>query len=195
MKRAYKYRFYPTDDQVQVLAQTFGATRYVYNRALAERSRAYTQEQKKITYADSARWVAQWRGSDDTPWLADVASVPLQQAVRQLQAAYLKQETSGANQNPLDLSVGSFNRSFGWQLREHLLASRSEPIKIPNKVDFGLPISNWPLAKRLTRAPLRRGSSAVGGWLTAGFFGKRDYVQLTAMHYIPRCRTGRQRGM
>lgn len=33
MKLAFKYRFYPTEDQAQVLARTFGCVRYVYNMA------------------------------------------------------------------------------------------------------------------------------------------------------------------
>ncbi|WP_245372499.1 helix-turn-helix domain-containing protein [Pseudomonas aeruginosa] len=32
--RAYKYRFYPTSEQAQLLAQTFGCTRFVYNYVL-----------------------------------------------------------------------------------------------------------------------------------------------------------------
>jgi putative transposase len=31
VKRAYRYRFYPTDEQKQQLARTFGCCRYVYN--------------------------------------------------------------------------------------------------------------------------------------------------------------------
>ena len=46
LKRAYKYRFYPTPEQADLLNRTFGSVRYVYNRALAERSRAWTQEQE-----------------------------------------------------------------------------------------------------------------------------------------------------
>ena len=34
MLRAYKYRIYPTDEQKQKLAKTFGCCRYVYNSAL-----------------------------------------------------------------------------------------------------------------------------------------------------------------
>ena len=37
VKRAYKYRFYPTPGQAGLLNRTFGSVRYVYNRALAER--------------------------------------------------------------------------------------------------------------------------------------------------------------
>ncbi|OUS94747.1 helix-turn-helix domain-containing protein, partial [Rhodococcus sp. NCIMB 12038] len=43
VKRAFKYRFYPTAVQAEQLARTFGCTRYVYNRALAERTRAWSQ--------------------------------------------------------------------------------------------------------------------------------------------------------
>jgi len=89
IRRAYKYRFYPTEEQGTELARTFGSVRYVYNRALAERSRAYTHEQRKVTYAESARWVAQWRHDPETQWLGEIASVPLQQAVRQLQTSYV----------------------------------------------------------------------------------------------------------
>ena len=89
VKRAYKYRFYPSAEQEQELARTFGCVRYVYNRALAERSRAYTQEQKRIGYAESARWLAVWRHDPETEWLSETASVPQQQAIRQLQTAYL----------------------------------------------------------------------------------------------------------
>ena len=37
VKRAYRYRFYPTPEQAGLLNRMFGSVRYVYNRALAER--------------------------------------------------------------------------------------------------------------------------------------------------------------
>lgn len=40
-KKGYKYRIYPTASQVQLLNQTFGCCRYVYNRALAESKTEY----------------------------------------------------------------------------------------------------------------------------------------------------------
>jgi putative transposase len=39
-QRAYRYRFYPTPDQEDLLAHTFGCTRYVYNWALRLRTDA-----------------------------------------------------------------------------------------------------------------------------------------------------------
>ncbi len=39
-QKAYKYRFYPTSEQVLLLIRTMGCTRLVYNRALAFRTEA-----------------------------------------------------------------------------------------------------------------------------------------------------------
>ncbi|MFF3733081.1 helix-turn-helix domain-containing protein, partial [Streptomyces sp. NPDC002476] len=38
VKRAFKYRFYPTDVQAAELSRTFGCVRKVYNLALAART-------------------------------------------------------------------------------------------------------------------------------------------------------------
>jgi putative transposase len=39
-QKAYKYRFSATEEQVSILAKTFGCCRYVYNWALRERTDA-----------------------------------------------------------------------------------------------------------------------------------------------------------
>ena len=52
VKRAYRYRFYPTDEQAKNLAQTFGCTRYVYNWALHRRKRAYFDSRVKLSTKD-----------------------------------------------------------------------------------------------------------------------------------------------
>ncbi len=41
VKRAFKYRFCPTDGQAAELSRTFGCVRLVYNKALEERTRAW----------------------------------------------------------------------------------------------------------------------------------------------------------
>jgi len=41
VKRAYRYRSYPTDEQAAELPRTFGCVRYVYNKALEERTAAW----------------------------------------------------------------------------------------------------------------------------------------------------------
>jgi putative transposase len=89
VKRAYKYRFYPSPDQADLLNRTFGCVRYVYNRALAERSRAWTQEQKRVTFAGTCRMLTEWKAEPETAWLYEVSNVALQQGLQHLQTAYV----------------------------------------------------------------------------------------------------------
>lgn len=89
MKRAYRYRCYPTPEQAQQLARTFGCVRYVYNRALAERSRAWTQEQRRVTHAETDKMLTTWKRDPDTEWLTEPSKGPLQATLRNLQTAYV----------------------------------------------------------------------------------------------------------
>ncbi|MEV0235612.1 RNA-guided endonuclease TnpB family protein [Nonomuraea sp. NPDC050786] len=88
VKRAYKYRFYPTPEQASELARTFGCVRLVYNKALEERTRAYTQQGRRISYVESSARLTEWKRSGKYDFLSEVSSVPLQQALRHLQAAF-----------------------------------------------------------------------------------------------------------
>ncbi|MEU1276264.1 helix-turn-helix domain-containing protein, partial [Streptomyces sp. NPDC005799] len=54
VKRAFRYRFYPTDEQAAELSRTFGCVRLVYNKALEERTRAWYGEQRRISYVQSS---------------------------------------------------------------------------------------------------------------------------------------------
>jgi putative transposase len=89
VKRAYRYRFYPTLEQAGLLNRTFGCVRYVYNRALAERSRAWTQEQERVTFAGTCRMLTAWKAEPETAWLYEVSNVALQQGLQHLQQAFV----------------------------------------------------------------------------------------------------------
>jgi putative transposase len=89
VKRAYRYRFYPSREQADLLNRTFGCVRYVYNRALAERSRAWTQEQKRVTFAGTCRMLTAWKSEPETAWLHEVSNVALQQGLQHLQHAFV----------------------------------------------------------------------------------------------------------
>ena len=80
-KRAYKYRFYPTDAQAQNLACTFGCCRFVYNWALKRRKDAYFQSGKRLSHQDLSAAITALKKEEGTAWLREVASVPLQQAL------------------------------------------------------------------------------------------------------------------
>jgi putative transposase len=50
IQRAYKFRFYPTTEQENLLRRTMGCVRLVYNKALATKTEGWYQRQKRIDY-------------------------------------------------------------------------------------------------------------------------------------------------
>ncbi|MEU6091705.1 RNA-guided endonuclease TnpB family protein [Streptomyces sp. NPDC047085] len=87
VKRAFKYRFYPTDAQAAELSRTFGCVRKVYNMALAARTEAWAR-QERVNYNQTSAMLTAWKKTEELAYLNDVSSVPLQQALRHLQAAF-----------------------------------------------------------------------------------------------------------
>ncbi|TDD09469.1 transposase [Nonomuraea diastatica] len=88
VKRACKYRFHPTPGQASELARTFGCVRLVHNKALEKRSRAYALEGRRVSYVESSARLTEWKRSGEFDFLSEVSSVPLQQALRHLQAGF-----------------------------------------------------------------------------------------------------------
>jgi putative transposase len=88
-KRAYKFRFYPTDEQKRILARTFGCCRFVYNWALRKKTDAYYNERQRLYYKDLSEALTHLKQQEGLSWLSEVSSVPLQQALRHLDKAFL----------------------------------------------------------------------------------------------------------
>ncbi|MBG1271456.1 RNA-guided endonuclease InsQ/TnpB family protein [Nostoc sp. WHI] len=85
MKARYQYRFYPTDQQQQSLAQLFGCVRVVWNDALA----VCKQSEKKPKSAELQKLViTQAKKTEKRVWLSEVSNIPLQQSVADLEIAF-----------------------------------------------------------------------------------------------------------
>lgn len=88
VKRAFKYRFYPTEAQAVELSRTFGCVRKVYNLALAARSEAWYQRGERVNYHATSAMLTAWKKTEELAFLNEVSAVPLQQTLRHLQAAF-----------------------------------------------------------------------------------------------------------
>jgi putative transposase len=88
VKRAFKYRFYPSDAQAAQFLRTFGCVRTVYNLALQARTTAWFTERRRINYVQTSALLTAWKKTEEYAYLAEVSSVPLQQALRHLQGAF-----------------------------------------------------------------------------------------------------------
>ncbi len=134
-KRAYKYRFYPTEEQKHILARTFGCCRYVYNWALRLRTDAYYQENKRLYYNDVSVALTHLKKQEDTAWLSEVSSVPLQQALRHLDRAFIhffegraKYPTFKKKCNQQSATYA--DTAFRWDGKTLTLAKMTEPLEI-----------------------------------------------------------------
>jgi len=134
-ERAYRYRFYPTEEQEQLLRRTLGCVRLVYNKALHTRTEGWYERQERIDYKQTSGMLTQWKKQEDLQFLNEVSSVPLQQGLRNLQKAFtnfwaglarypnFKKKRSGGS--------AEFTRSaFRWKDGQLWLAKCSEPLPI-----------------------------------------------------------------
>lgn len=132
-KRAYKFRFYPTDEQKRILAQTFGCVRYVYNWGLYTRSFAYKERGEKLYYNQLAAMLPDLK--KEHPWLSEVSSVTLQQSLRHLDTAFknffegrAKYPHFKKKQNAQSATYAS--NAFKWENGQLTLAKMNKPLDI-----------------------------------------------------------------
>jgi putative transposase len=136
VKRAFRYRFYPTSEQAAEIARTFGCARLVYNRALEERTRAWYQEQRRVSYVETSAMLTAWKRTEELAFLGEVSSVPLQQALRHLQTAFANFFAKRAayprfKSRKKSRQSAEYTRSaFTWRDGRLTLAKTSEPLAI-----------------------------------------------------------------
>ncbi|WP_229813399.1 RNA-guided endonuclease InsQ/TnpB family protein [Lentzea flava] len=136
MKRAFRYRFYPTGAQAAELLRTFGCVRKVYNLALEARTQAWTLRRERIGYEATSALLTAWKRTEELAFLRDVSSVPLQQGLRHLQMAYTNFFAKRARyprfkSRKKSRASAEYTRSaFRWRDGELTLAKMAEPLNI-----------------------------------------------------------------
>ena len=134
-QRAYKYRFYPTEEQERILAKTFGCVRYVYNWALRLKTDAYYADGKRLYYKDLSAQLTELKRMPATIWLNEVSSVALQQSLRHLEKAFIH-FFEGHGEYPQfhkkhgKQSASFVSSAFKWNAHGITLAKMSEPLNI-----------------------------------------------------------------
>ncbi|MGV0029276.1 RNA-guided endonuclease InsQ/TnpB family protein [Phormidesmis priestleyi] len=88
MRSSYSILIYPTPEQETLLRRTMGCTRLVYNRALALRTDAWYNDQKRVGYRETSASLTEWKKDESLSFLNEVSCVPLQQGLRHLQTAF-----------------------------------------------------------------------------------------------------------
>ena len=83
---ATRIRLYPDLEQREALARQFGCARFVWNRALSLKQRAYAQRAESLSIYALKAMLPQWK--EELPWLAEADSQALQQSILNLGRAY-----------------------------------------------------------------------------------------------------------
>ncbi|MEU6038329.1 RNA-guided endonuclease TnpB family protein [Actinomadura sp. NPDC047616] len=136
VKRAYLYRFYPTEEQATALSRTFGCVRKVYNLALHARSEAWTLRRERVGYNATSAMLTAWKKTPELAYLKEVSSVPLQQALRHLNAAFIAFWNKHAgyprfkSRKKSRASAEYTRAAFRWRNGELTLAKMAEPLHI-----------------------------------------------------------------
>jgi len=88
IQRSYQFRFYPSAIQVVLLAQYFGAARWVWNTALAFRTHWYKALGERVTGVDFSRELTFLKRLAPFAWLAAVPATVLTQSLRDQDQAF-----------------------------------------------------------------------------------------------------------
>jgi putative transposase len=150
----YKFRLYPSVEQKELLARTFGHTRFVYNQCLGRAIADY--EARKANPALPKYGVS---GFDfinripalkaEYPWLAEVSSVALQQSAKDLGKAYkrfFKPNAKGRRAGFPRFKKRNSRQSF--RLTNNAFTLKSEN----GKTYFSIAKSPFPIDVRWSRA-------------------------------------------
>lgn len=78
--KGFKFRIEPNAEQRKQLAIEFGNCRWLWNRCLDLRSKAWEERQERHTYVSLNRKVTEWKRGE-FPWLADSAACTLTQCL------------------------------------------------------------------------------------------------------------------
>lgn len=86
MHKAFKFRIYPTKEQVELINKTFGCSRFVFNYFLVKWDEAYEQTGKGLSYNACAKQLTQLK--KELSWLKEVDATALQNSLKRLDNAF-----------------------------------------------------------------------------------------------------------
>lgn len=90
IRRAYKFRIYPNEEQKQRLSVYFGNVRFVYNYFLNERKEQYSSTGKSDNYYAQQHKLTLLKQQEKYSFLNQTACITLQASLRNLENAYTR---------------------------------------------------------------------------------------------------------
>lgn len=129
MNKGVKFRIYPNKEQQNLINQTLGCCRLIYNMGLDMRSKAF-KNGKKINYSKTCTMLTKLKRSDKFSFLRDVDSVALQQSLRNLDQGFVNFFQKRAR-HPRFKSKHSNNQSYRTMNQNNKIRIVGKYIKLP----------------------------------------------------------------
>lgn len=88
MFKSFVFQLNPTHEQIISINNHLGCSRFIYNWGLNEKSKAYKDNQSKLSCFDLAKLLTGLKQQTEFDWLRDVQTQSLQMSLRNLDNAY-----------------------------------------------------------------------------------------------------------
>ena len=88
MNKGVKFRVYPNKEQQNLINQTLGCCRFVYNLGLDMRNKAF-EDGEKVNYSKTSAMLTELKRTDEFSFLRNADAVALQQSLRDLDKGFV----------------------------------------------------------------------------------------------------------
>lgn len=129
MVKGVQFRIYPNKEQQNIIQQTFGCVRFVYNQGLAYRISEY-EKGNSIAYKETSAMLTAMKHSGDFDFLKNADGVALQQSLRDLDKAY-KNFFSKKASFPKYKSKHNHKKSYRTQNSHNAITVKESSVKLP----------------------------------------------------------------
>ena len=129
MQKGIKFRIYPNREQENLINQTLGCCRLIYNKGLAMRKEAYANGEK-VGYTQTSAMLTALKKCEDFSFLKQADSVALQQSLRDLDRGFVNFFQKRAAY-PVFKSKHNYRQSYRTLNRKNNIRIVGKYIKLP----------------------------------------------------------------
>ncbi|MCM1989492.1 RNA-guided endonuclease TnpB family protein [Oceanirhabdus seepicola] len=128
INKAYKFRLYPNEKQIDVIEKSFGCSRFIYNHFLNQRNEVYKEEKRCVKYTEQQNQLPSMK--KEFVWLKEIDSTSLQMTLRNLDTAF-KNFFEGRTDRPKFKSKRYNYKTYTSNFVNNNIDIKKDKIKLP----------------------------------------------------------------
>jgi len=128
INKAYKFRLYPNERQIEIIEKSFGCSRFIYNHFLNQRNEVYKDEKRCVKYTEQQNQLPSMK--KEFVWLKEIDSTSLQMTLRNLDTAF-KNFFEGRTDRPKFKSKRYNYKTYTSNFVNNNIDIKKDKIKLP----------------------------------------------------------------